>query len=348
MNALTQKIAQYHTELHESDTQLDTIETTSQSSATNSYRDFCVNSCRKDIDWNRLVYSCIDADMYTEQVKKYDNCRTYAFFVRHKTTGQVKVQGCSCRLRWCPLCIKSRKFVIKNEVCSWVKKLKKPKFLTFTLKHQDRPLRDTVKDLYKYFRNVRRTKWFKKNVRGGVWFFQITKSKTDGLWHPHIHCLVDSNFLPKNDLSELWLQITGDSHIVDIRAVKNVKKTADYVARYATVPCRLVDFDIDDAIEIVQTMHGKRICGTWGTGKEMSFAIRKSDDWESWERIGNFSVIWHDLANPEWCRMIRACWISDTKLEYIPPPDLSGPGPWEKTERDEPEAFSVQLMLPFK
>jgi len=318
---------------------LDAIETSGQLAGKSSYRDFMTDSCKADIDFNRLVYSCIDDDEYTEKTKQFDSCRDYAWFVRNKNTGEVRVQASACRLRWCPLCIRTKKMIIVQETRKWLSGVKRPKFLTFTLKHKDIPLREIIAELYKYFRSIRRAKWFKKNVRGGIWFFQITKSKKDGLWHPHIHCLVDSNFLPKAELSELWELITGDSKIVDIRQVKDNKKTAEYVARYAATPCRLSNFNVDDAIEIVKTLHGKRLCGTWGTGRTMSFKITKPDDWLDWERIGNWWVVWNDKANPLWCQKIRACWLWNKKLEWLPPPDLMGQVPWDPDTSIAPEPF---------
>ena len=327
--------------------QLDTIETTGPLERPYTYRDFLVSSCRTDIDFNRLIYSCIDDVQYKNNVGKFDDCRTYAYFVRHKATHQVRVQSTACRLRWCPLCMKSKRYIISNEVAKWVTKVKKPKFLTFTLKHNEDSLHERIKDLYRFFRNVRRTEWFKHNVRGGVWFFQVTRSKNTGQWHPHIHCLVDSNFLPKEKLSDLWELITGDSRIVDIRAIKDIKKTVDYVARYATAPCRLSNFTVDDAIEIVDTLHGRRLCGTWGTGSTMSFKIKKPDDWHEWERVGNWRVIWHDKANPHWCRMIRLAWIHGQPLNYEPPPDLQGAIPWDNEKSIAPETFRVTQSLLF-
>lgn len=319
--------------------QLDPIETTGRADQRSNYRDFLVQSCQKDITFNHQVYSCVDIIEMTGRAENYAGCRTYANFVRHKETGKVRVQASSCRLRWCPLCIRAKKQIIVQEVAGWLKTLKRPKFLTFTLKHREEPLRDTVKDLYKFFRNVRKTKWFKKNVRGGVWFFQVTKSKTDGLWHPHIHCLVDSNFLPKEELSELWELITGDSKIVDVRAVKDNAKTAEYVARYATTPCRLASFELHEAVEIVQTLHGRRICGTWGTGRVMSFKIEAPEDAADWERIGNFWIVWNDTINSGWCRIIKLAFIHDQPLQYLPPPDLMGRIPWDNEIEEEPEPF---------
>ena len=344
MNAQTKELAQFYTDFPDGDTQLDTIATTGRHVGHTSYRAFLVDSCRKDMDWNRLIYHTIDAIERSTRTDRYDSCRDYAFFVRHKISGEVRVQASACKLRWCPLCIRTKRFFLTRNVAAWTSKLKKPKLLTFTLKHKDVDLKERIIDLYRFFRNVRRTKWFKKNVRGGLWFFQVTKSKTDGLWHPHIHCLVDSNFLPKEKLSELWELVTGDSRIVDIRAVKDVQKTADYVARYIAAPCRLSDFSVDDAIEIVQTLNGRRICGTWGTGRDCSLKVTKPDDWFEWEKIGLWSQIWNDKFNPDWCRKIRKCYIDNAVLEYRPPPNMNTVPPWMESELDIPEPFGVTQL----
>lgn len=331
----------------ETHTQVHTIETTGRAGDKRTYRDFLTDSCQKDITHNRLVYSMSDCIELTNKTEHYDSCRTYAYFVRHKESGEVRVQASACRLRWCPLCIRTKRFVIAQEVAGWLKTIKKPKFLTFTLRHNDDPLRDRVRDIYRFYRNIRRTKWFKKNVRGGVWFFQITKNQETNQWHPHIHCLVDSNFLPKEKLSELWELITGDSKIVDIRAVKDRGKTAEYVARYATAPCRLSDFSIDDSIEIVQTLHGKRLCGTWGSGRQMSFRIKQPEDWEDWERIANWWTVWENKANPHWCNIVKLAFLHGRPLEYRPPPDLQGPIPWNKELENDPGPSRAEQMRLF-
>lgn len=348
MDAQSVAIAQFYSENPEPYPPLDTIATTGRPEGHTSYRAFLVDSCRRDIDYNRLIYNIVDDIEKTKRVGRYDVCRDFAYFVRHKVTGVVRVQATACKLRWCPLCIRTKRFFITQNVAKWLSTVKKPKLLTFTLKHQDVSLRESVQDLYKYFRNVRRTKWFKKNVRGGIWFFQVTRSKNDGFWHPHIHCLVDSNFLPKNTLSELWELVTGDSKIVDIRAIKDIKKTAEYVARYVAAPCRLSDFSVDDAVEIVQTMDGRRICGTWGTGSECSLKVTKPDDWHEWEKIGLWNHIWNDRFNPDWCRMIRKCYIENLPLKYSPPSNLNKVPPWIDDKLENPEPFEItQLTFNF-
>ena len=305
-----------------SETSLDAVETSEHRRTNRTYRDFAISGREKDIRHNQSVYSLLDNIEFKSRLERYDSCRDLAYFVRHKTTHEVQVRASSCKLRWCPLCINSKRFAISQNVALWLKKIDKPRLLTFTMKHRDEDLFIQIRNLYKYFKNIRRAKWFKKNVRGGVWFFQITMNSTTGQWHPHIHCLVDSNFLQHKELSALWELITGDSKIVDIRFVKDKKKTAEYVARYVAAPCRLADFQLGDSVNIVQAMHNLRICGKFGTGRTCVLKVTLPDDKDDWENIGDFSTIFNNELHPDWCRYIRGCWMSKKPMDIKPPPDL--------------------------
>ncbi|GAI50004.1 unnamed protein product, partial [marine sediment metagenome] len=133
------------------------------------------------------------------------------------------------------------------------------------MQHSDDQLYVQIDKLYKSFRELRRRTDFKKAVTGGVWFFQIKKSKTDGCWHPHIHAVVTGDFFPRRRLSRIWCEITCGSLVTEIRAIKDPAGAANEVARYATSPGDISSMSPDDGLEMADAMHGRRICGTWGT-----------------------------------------------------------------------------------
>jgi hypothetical protein len=103
----------------------------------------------------------------------------------------------------------------------WLPTVTAPKFITLTLKHSPAPLSHQISTLYGCFRKLRKTKLLTKTVRGGIWFFQVKQSAADYLWHPHLHIVVDSPYIPKHQLSRAWLSITKTSQIVDIRQITN-------------------------------------------------------------------------------------------------------------------------------
>ncbi len=220
-----------------------------------------------------------------------DGCRSNAWFTRHIATGEIRVASNACHLRWCPVCAESRRNYIGHSVSEWIQKLKYPKLMTLTLKHNDVPLWHQVDQLYKNFMQLRKLKDFSDIVTGGVWFFQIKLSKNDGKWHPHIHCVVDGKYMPRTLLRRMWVQITTDSTIVDIRSVKDPEGCSHEVARYAAKPGPLNGLDLTHAVELVSVMHGRRICGTWGVGREVSLRPSKFTDKDKWQSVGSWSMV---------------------------------------------------------
>jgi len=208
--------------------------------------------------------------------------------------------------------------VITLASLGWIQTLDRPKFLTLTLKHSNAPLKTQIDTLYKFFREFRRRPWTKKRLRGGIWFFQIKRSKESGQWHPHLHILLDAKYIAKEDLSQKWLEVTKASKIIDIRKIENPKKAAEYVARYAAAPCRLVDYSMDDSIEIVRAMHGQRIVGTFGTAKGVKLTAQKPYDADAWERLENFETIASFRLQDDKAMAIWTAWTKGTCCPILP------------------------------
>lgn len=59
----------------------------------------------------------------------------------------------------------------------------------------------------------------------------------------HIHALVYGPYIPKTKLVETWKKMTGDSYIVDIRPVRELKGAAWYVLKYIVKPPQVDSYD---------------------------------------------------------------------------------------------------------
>jgi hypothetical protein len=96
-------------------------------------------------------------------------------------------------------------------------------FMTLTLRSdKKRGLRGGCKQIKRSFAKLRGRKVW-KNCIGGVGRIENTFNRMNG-WHPHIHCLLLlEKYLVQKDLSDTWHDITGDSMIVDIRQVYDLK-----------------------------------------------------------------------------------------------------------------------------
>ena len=240
-----------------------------------TYRDFLISGMPDKVARAERLYKILDERDLKKRIGQFRQCRSNAWFVRHKTTHEVRVASSRCNLRWCPLCIKTKRFIMQASIIPWVKAAQKPKFITLTLKHSKEPLPAQIDRLYKSFKLLRGRKLWKDRIKGGLWFFQVKWSAKSDSWHPHLHVICEGRYVNNRNLQSTWLDITGDSMVVDIRAVKDPKKTAEYVSRYATAPANMDDLSDAEAVEVFDAMAGRRVCGTFGTGKAIQLVPKK-------------------------------------------------------------------------
>lgn len=297
------------------ETLLDNKSSTKQKSLRPTYRETMLATCEDDILAIEYIYSYFDQRDHTEKMFRLNSCRTGAFFVRNCETGQIRVASQSCKLRHCPLCTKSKTLVIKQNVTAWLKFAKYPKLLTFTLKHSDENLRSQIDRLYESFKEIRRLKILKKKCRGGIWFFQVKKSKTDGLFHPHLHCLISGSFIPQREIARKWLKITGDSQVVDIRQIKSPETAARHVSRYAAKPCSLKHLSLDECIELAEALEKRRLCGTWGICRKLKLTSPPELEKENWYRIGSWNAVYETKDFDVNAAAILKAWQTGTPLE---------------------------------
>jgi len=157
------------------------------------------------------------------------------------------------------------------------------RFMTLTLKSSDQPLSEVLARLIKSFARLRRRKEIAERIRGGVWFLEITRNVETGRWHPHLHVLFQGDFLPQQILRRNWLDITKDSFIVDIRALRDSKQAAEYVCKYASKGCDSSVWRDEDALtEAMDALSARRTFSAFGTWKnlELSKPPTSDDNWE--------------------------------------------------------------------
>lgn len=289
-------------------------ETTARSPLPIDYQKFRRRHCESEWVQTDRLYSHIDSQSGSRRAELLNKCRTFAWFVRHDVTGKVRVISNSCRQRWCPICSRARSFYLGKMVREWLESRESPKLLTLTMQHTSAPLDHQVKWLYAHFRKFRQRVAIRGKIRGGIWFFQLKMSVGTGEWHPHIHCVIDSPYVPQNLLSEEWHKQTLTSNIVDIRSVYDTGKVSEYVARYCTRPAQLKDYQFEDAVEIFSVFHGRRMCGTWGTGKICSLRQGRPADSTSWEKVGSWKSVLTQVRTLPRARLILDAWTTDSSV----------------------------------
>lgn len=279
-----------------------------------SYRDHCIKSHQAELTATRELYYSIDCGAESRKIERLDDCHKFAWFARNQQSGEVRVQSNHCRLRWCPLCSHIKSWFISHSITEWLETKSAPKLLTLTLRHSGNSLANQISDIYHHFQNFRRVKWIKKAVQGGIWFFQVKYNEKSGDYHPHIHILLDSDFLPQQSLSDTWLKVTSGSYIVDIRTVYNPPKAASYVARYVARPANLADMPIEQRQQVYMALHGRRLAGSWGTGKGVNLTGKPPETDEKWTRIADWQTIRELLNYDPNAKLVVHCWQSGEPL----------------------------------
>jgi len=196
-----------------------------------------------------------------------------------------------------------------------VEKQSYPKFLTLTIMHSNAPLEHQIDHLYKYFRLLRNRRDFREAIPGGFWFFQIKKSKASGQWHPHLHCLITGKYIAHSRLVYMWKEITHNSTVVDIRPIRDPAKACNDAARYAASPGSLSGLPFEDALELVECMHGRRICGTWGTARSVSLRPPTLEEKGEWETVGEWFAVLRGKDTVQAAKDILEAWRENHPLQ---------------------------------
>lgn len=274
-----------------------------------TYRQNRIRFCPDEYSASEDLYHASDLLEGTRRLEQIRKCRTFAFFAWHRPTGNIRVSSNSCRLRWCPICAHSKAKQITFELEKHIRNLRNPKFLTLTQKHSNAPLSHQITTLYGNFTKLRNSKFFKSKVSGGIWFFQIKKSDKTNQWHPHLHLLIDSEYMWQKDLSDLWLSITLTSKVVDIRAIRDVKKSAEYIARYSSRPSNLASLEENDRMELFKSLHGRRINGTFGNCRGLNLTSPPKPDHSEYVNLGSFDTIRKMIDKDISAKQIWKAWL---------------------------------------
>jgi len=270
-----------------------------------SYRGYLLRPRIDSYRRAREIYAAVDGSFGGKFSSRLGSCRKYAWFVQSSVTNRLRVMSTRCKLRWCPICRDVSRMIVTKAVEEWLQFQKYPKMITLTLKHSDDPLQLQIQRIYTCFQKLRKRAYFQRLITGGVWFFQLKFNHDTEQWHPHIHCLVAGKFLPHKRLQMLWHKITGDSYVVDIRAVKDVEGCSNEVARYATSPADITAVDLERAVEIYYATKGKRICGSWGSARTLVLKPTPLDNTGEWTKVADFFFI---NVKKEFDPSVRSFW----------------------------------------
>ena len=293
---------------------LEPPETTSPNGSDDTYRGRFMAGKESEYQASLEAYQAIYENPSNNHIEGMSNCRKFAIFAREKITGEIKVMSSACNDRWCPMCAAAKASYAKESTEEYIKSMSEPRFLTLTLRHNVESLSSQLEFLTDSFKRIRQRAYWKRNVTGGIWFLQIKRGSGDGCWHPHLHILIDGKYMEQHRLSELWELVTFGSPVVDIRRIYDPVATAQYVARYTARPAKMADMPLADRIEVIESLKGKRLCGTFGNAKGVKLTPPKIKDGSDWQDIGYYDNIVKRAANEPLARTILFCYNTNRPL----------------------------------
>lgn len=237
----------------------------------------------------RRIYRALHDLGRTEgTLARFRNCGSGAWvYTDLQAPDTYCVKADFCRSRWCVPCAKAKARDYANALATMFQGCR-CRLITLTLRPANVGLATQLERLTKAWTELRRTKLWRDHVTGGISVIEVKRGKNSGLWHPHIHVVAWGSFIPAGHLSNLWKRITGDSFIVDIRAIPDTHAAVSYATKYVCKPMsQEVEGDPNDLRETIEALHGKRLINTFGAARGISINAKcESVDWQPIAPLG--------------------------------------------------------------
>lgn len=224
-------------------------------------------------------------------------CGDYLIFRDYYTVKQIRLHGMtSCKKHLlCPLCAirrgaKSTKaYLDRLEVITGLNQGLKAYLVTFTIKNGD-DLKERYNHLQKSMKNYnlkrsransspRHPEVEANKALGAVWSYEFKRGSGSGIWHPHAHAIWLCRDAPdQKQLRQEWLEITGDSHIVDITPFKDQTDVVGGFLEVFKYAVKFSDMPLADNYHGFQVLHGRRLVASFGLFRGVKIPENMTDD----------------------------------------------------------------------
>lgn len=267
----------------------------------------------------RVRDALMAANVPVARVERFNACGSNCIVEYSPSTQKHRVRATYCHDRFCEPCARSRAKKVAQNLTEWCQG-ETVRFITFTLRQTEQPLHDVLSRLLTCFTKIRQWKFWKKSVDAGAAVVEITRGARGDHWHVHLHVLVLGAFIDQKELSDAWLAVTGDSKIVDVRAVRDSSKAVGYVAKYATKGwSESVVSDTDALLECILALRGRRLLITFGRWYDRDDQLCKVGP-DDWKRVGRLDVIFADAVagQPYAIAVFRSMCIAAGRVGVVP------------------------------
>jgi hypothetical protein len=215
---------------------------------------------------------------------RFANCGSGAWLQQTESGDAARCVCNCCHHRLCVPCQRAVGRTVQENLRQHL--AKRPcRFVTLTLRHNRTPLAAQITRLFDCWSKLRQRKDVKDLFDGGVAIMEIKVAERDGLWHVHLHVITEGLFVEQRTLAAAWHAITGDSSIVDVRAVHDTSKAVGYLCKYVSKPIDASLYaDPRKLDEFVTAIHGRKTMATFGTWRGLKLKQRPKDD-KVWRNV---------------------------------------------------------------
>jgi len=267
------------------------------------------------------VYRALSADPdLWRRRDRFAACGATAWVLRDADDpSRVRLATNACHDRFCEACARERRNLVASNIATRVPD-EGLRLLTLTLKSSDLPLPAVLDRLHASWARFRQHADIARYLRGGVAFVELTYSDSRRQWHPHLHVLFAGRFLPHAVAKAAWLAVTGDSFIVDVRAVRDAKAAGAYVAKYASkaIPASII-LRPDLLPAVLAAFRGRRTFATFGSWARLHLSKPDPDPttWVPWIELPRL-IDRAKAGDPE----ARSVLLRLVNTPALPPTDL--------------------------
>lgn len=211
---------------------------------------------------------------YDERANKVRACgKAYSFYVCHECGEYCYLSEFRCDDRLCALCGRARVARLLESYGGVLKAIQQPKMLTVSMRSRPQgELKQAVKELWDAFNRLRhRSIW--RAVRGAIVSLEITWNPRARTWHPHLHILLESEFILWERLRVSWGECTlGEGTSVYIQRCRPGWERE--LLKYITKVRDLYN-DFEALREFLRFAKGRRFIRTYG--KLYNCAVNKEE-----------------------------------------------------------------------
>lgn len=239
---------------------------------------------------DRVLSALILTAQSESRIKRFDNCGGSTWVFRSLLNpDRYKLVGGYCRDRFCTPCAQAKARLIRDNLMLQIRG-KRIRHLVLTLEADYLSLSDQITNFLRCFKLLRQTDLWRWYVTGGAAFLELKWNPESNRWHPHLHILFEGWYLPHEELSPLWSDLTDGSFIVYLRPVPNDEALSRDVTKYAGkgVTSNVIS-NPERLQEAIVALNSRRVCTTFGTWRK--FRLLKTETDPEWEPVASFDSL---------------------------------------------------------